>query len=212
MRPFILILLFSSLVLHGRTWVNKEGKQLEADLVKLNEDSVSLRMKANRKVYDVKISDLSEADQKYISQEREKEAVEEKANALEGRKAGWHEVYDDAVKEAEETGLPLLVFFTGSDWCGYCVKLKKDVFEERKFQKLADENLVLFVADFPKKKKQKSDIAEQNKELKKKYSFGGYPTVFLTDAKGKQYEKFAGYKDLREYIEQIENTLETIAE
>lgn len=213
MRPFILILLISSLTLHARTWVNAEGKQLEAELLKIKEDSVSLRMKANRKVYEVKINDLSEADQKYISLEREKGAEEEKASALEGRKAKWHEKYDDAVQESMETGLPLLIFFTGSDWCGYCVKLKKEVFEDRKFKSFADESLVLFVADFPKRKKQRSSIQKQNNELKKQFSISGYPTIFLTNEKVEQFSKFGGYGgDARDYVKKLESAIESLKE
>jgi len=106
---------------------------------------------------------------------------------------GWATDFETAKKLAVEKKLPILADFSGSDWCGWCIKLDKEVFSQKEFKTFAGDNLVLFMADFPRKKKQDEKIKKQNAELMKKYAVGGFPTVLLMDAEGKVFAR-TGYE------------------
>ena len=104
----------------------------------------------------------------------------------------WETDFEKAQARAEKEGKPMLVNFTGSDWCIYCKKLEGEVFSKKEFQKWASEKVVLVMLDFPKRTKQSSKLKKQNAELMKKYEIRGYPTVLFMDAKGKVIGK-SGY-------------------
>ena len=79
---------------------------------------------------------------------------------------GWLTSYDDAVAQAEATGKPILADFTGSDWCGWCIKLDKEVFSTSAFKEWASENVILLVVDFPRSKTLPAKLKKQNQKLK----------------------------------------------
>lgn len=89
----------------------------------------------------------------------------------------WHEDIESAKKESLKTGKPLMLFFTGSDWCGWCIKLQKEVFKEEEFAKWANENVVLVDLDFPRRKEQDPTIKSQNLKLQQQFNIMGFPTV-----------------------------------
>jgi len=97
----------------------------------------------------------------------------------------WLTDFNKAKKEASEKKMPILADFSGSDWCGWCKKLDNDVFSKKEFKDFAKDNLILFLADFPRKKAQDEKIKTQNHALMKKYSIRGFPTVLILDAEGK---------------------------
>lgn len=99
--------------------------------------------------------------------------------------SAWLTDFEQAKKEAAKRDVPILVNFSGSDWCGWCIKLDKEVFSKKEFLAYAKEDLVLFVADFPSRKKLPEATAKQNKALQKKYRIQGFPTVLILDAEGK---------------------------
>ncbi|MFA7229761.1 MAG: thioredoxin family protein [Victivallaceae bacterium] len=92
------------------------------------------------------------------------------------------------MKKAQElsakTGKPILADFSGSDWCGWCIKLDKEVFSQKEFKEFASKNLILVMVDFPRKKAQSEEVKKQNQELQSKYEIQGFPTVLLLDSKG----------------------------
>jgi thioredoxin-related protein len=98
---------------------------------------------------------------------------------------GWLTDFEKAKKMSAEKNLPILADFSGSDWCGWCVKLDKEVFAKKAFKDYAEKNLILFLADFPNRKKQPLEVKKQNEKLSKEYGIRGFPTVLLLDAKGK---------------------------
>ncbi len=98
---------------------------------------------------------------------------------------GWLTDFDAAKKEAETRKVPILVNFSGSDWCGWCIRLDEEVFAHDEFGTFAKENLVLFVADFPRSKEQADTLKKQNRQLQQQYKVQGFPTVLLVDAEGK---------------------------
>ena len=87
--------------------------------------------------------------------------------------------------KAKEEGKPILMDFTGSDWCGWCIKLKNEVFSQPAFINYANENLVLMTVDFPSRKQQEKSLIEQNNTLMDTYSIDVFPTIILSDADGK---------------------------
>ena len=98
--------------------------------------------------------------------------------------AQWLDSYDEAVELASQTGRPILADFTGSNWCGYCVKLKKEVFNTPEFNAWAAQNVVLLELDFPRPNKQPDWIKKQNNELRNRYEIDSYPTVLILNADG----------------------------
>ena len=107
--------------------------------------------------------------------------------------SAWLTDFEQAKKEAVKRDVPILVNFSGSDWCGWCIKLDKEVLSKKEFLAYAKENLVLFVADFPSKKELPEATVKQNKALQKKYKIQGFPTVLILDAEGKVTGK-TGYR------------------
>jgi thioredoxin-related protein len=83
----------------------------------------------------------------------------------------------------------VLLDFTGSDWCGWCIKLNKEVFSQPEFAEYAKKNLVCVEVDFPSKKKLSAEQKQANDALAKKYKIEGYPTIVVLDGDGKKVGK-----------------------
>lgn len=96
----------------------------------------------------------------------------------------WLESYEEAVKLSEQTGKPILADFTGSNWCGYCVKLKKEVFDTPQFKAWAAGNVILLELDYPRPNLQADWIKRQNNMLRDRYEIASYPTVMILNADG----------------------------
>ena len=105
----------------------------------------------------------------------------------------WQTDFEKASKNAKKENKFMLIDFSGSDWCGWCVKLDKEVFSKPEFEKFAKENLVCVMLDFPQTKKLKKSLEKQNKELAKKYKISGFPTVLILNPDGEVVEK-TGYQ------------------
>ena len=102
----------------------------------------------------------------------------------------WTTNYAQAQKDAAKAGKSLLMDFSGSDWCGWCIKLDEEVFAHDVFKEAVTKDFVPVLLDYPKdKSKIPADVQAQNKRLMDKYAiaFKGYPTVILADAKGRPY-------------------------
>ncbi len=117
------------------------------------------------------------------------------ACATQARAGGdeWMTNYKDALKLSQETGKPILADFTGSDWCGWCIKLNDEVFSKPEFGAWAKENVILLELDYPNRKKQPQWLKQQNAGLAKKYGIRGYPTILLLNGKGEVLGK-TGYR------------------
>lgn len=100
--------------------------------------------------------------------------------------AGWEDDYDKALEKAKAEKKMVLLDFTGSDWCGWCIKLDKEVFSKKEFKDYAKENLVLVEVDFPNAKRQSKKLKEQNEKLKTEHAVRGYPTIIVLDSEGKK--------------------------
>ena len=78
------------------------------------------------------------------------------------------------------------MFFTGSDWCGWCIKLQNEVFKTEEFKTWVDGKYILLELDFPRRKKIDTAIAQQNAQLQNIFKVRGYPTVFLVQPEQKE--------------------------
>lgn len=104
----------------------------------------------------------------------------------------WLTDLDEAKKVATKENKKLLVDFTGSDWCGYCMKLHKEVFATEEFEKFA-KDFVLVELDFPKRKEQPAAEKAKNQAAQKKYGVNGFPTVIIMNTSGKVLNRAEGY-------------------
>jgi protein disulfide-isomerase len=109
--------------------------------------------------------------------------------------ADWQTDYAKALATAKSQNKQVLLDFTGSDWCGPCMELKKRVFSRPDFRAYADKHLVLVEIDYPQRKKQSAELKKQNEKLSKQYGIDqkGYPTIVLLDPAGKVVREFTGY-------------------
>jgi protein disulfide-isomerase len=104
----------------------------------------------------------------------------------------WLTDLDEAKKAAAKENKKLLVDFTGSDWCGYCIKLHKEVFDTPEFEKFA-KDFVLVELDFPRRKEQPAAVKAKNQAAQKKFGVNGFPTVIIMTAGGKVLFRAEGY-------------------
>jgi thiol-disulfide isomerase/thioredoxin len=117
----------------------------------------------------------------------------------------WLTDLDAAKAQAVKENKPVLVDFTGSDWCPPCKALHKNVFESAEFAAVASK-YVLVELDFPRKTPQAPELKAKNAELSKQFGISGFPTVLLIDAKsGDVFGKTVGFggQTAKEYLEKI---------
>ena len=106
---------------------------------------------------------------------------------------GWGDDYKAALATAAKENKKVLLDFTGSDWCGWCIKLKKETFDQPAFKDYADKNLVLVEIDFPQGKSQSPAVKAQNNSLQEQYKVQGFPTLVVLDPQGKVIKQQSGY-------------------
>lgn len=97
---------------------------------------------------------------------------------------GWTTNYAAAAEKAKKEQKAILLEFTGSDWCGWCIKLKEEVFDKKEFKDWAAKHAVLVEVDFPRGKEQSAELIKQNQELSDKFPVEGYPTVVVLNSNG----------------------------
>ena len=148
------------------------------------------------------------------------------AGAKTSTPAGWTDDYEAALKRAAAEKKLVLADFSGSDWCGWCKKLDKEVFDTEGFCSVATNAYILLMVDSPNDQGLLSEKAKkQNPELVKKYEVRGFPTVLVLDAKGevvyqtgyqqggpKKYLEMLDFEiknapDIKKYIKPIEDVL-----
>lgn len=122
--------------------------------------------------------------------------------------AVWLGNFDDAQKEAKTAHKLILVNFSGSDWCGPCIRLRKEILESNAFEDYAKEKLLLVRADFPRAKKNQlaKEQVKLNEGLADKYNKEGkFPFTLLLDENGKVLKTWDGYPNLSpdEFVKQV---------
>lgn len=107
--------------------------------------------------------------------------------------SGWLNDYKKAQEEAKANNKLLLLNFTGSDWCGWCIKFDKEILSQPQFKDYARDNLVLVELDFPRRKAQPVDLKKQNLQLAQQYEVLGFPTIVVLNSNGQKLWQFDGY-------------------
>jgi thioredoxin-related protein len=105
----------------------------------------------------------------------------------------WLTDLPKAESQAKVENKIVLMDFTGSDWCGWCMKFKKEVLDTPEFQNYAAKNVVLVELDYPRKKVQNNDLKKANAALKTQYNIHGFPTLVVLDKEGKEIGRQVGY-------------------
>ena len=123
--------------------------------------------------------------------------------------AAWETDYEAARETAKSENRFVLLNFSGSDWCGWCMRLEREVFSRRDFNEFAEERLVCVVVDFPRRSDQPRDLRMRNQALKREYNVGGFPTVILLDPHGRHIAT-TGYRPggAEEYVEHLKELIE----
>ena len=130
--------------------------------------------------------------------------------AAPARPVKWLDNFAAAKSAARKEGKPILLSFTGSDWCPWCAKLEKDVFSQKAFQDYASSNLILFVADFPQRTAQPARLVKQNARLLETYNKEEFfPIILLLDAKGNELGQ-TGYRPggAEQFVDNLKELLE----
>lgn len=97
----------------------------------------------------------------------------------------WQNSFKSALNKSRKEKKPILIYFTGSDWCGPCKILKSKLFNTKEFQDFSNENLVLYQADFPKNKDLVApDNRNTNEQLSNRYKQNSFPTMIMINDKG----------------------------
>lgn len=124
---------------------------------------------------------------------------------------GWGEDYESAKATAEKSGKLILLAFSGSDWCGWCVKMEKDIYSDSKFIKQAKKKFVLLMIDNPRNKSILSPLAQkQNPELVSQFQIRGYPSTVIVRPSGEEVRRFGGYQSrgVDAFLEKLDKVAE----
>lgn len=109
--------------------------------------------------------------------------------------SAWETDYKKAQDEAKANHKLILLNFTGSDWCGWCIQLDRAILSKPQFKDYATKNLVLVELDFPRRKAQTVELRKQNQQLAERYQVEGFPTLVVLNGDGKTVWRYDGYYD-----------------
>lgn len=120
----------------------------------------------------------------------------------------WSADFNESRKQAQETHKLILVNFSGSDWCGPCIRLRKEILESGEFESYAQKKLILVRADFPRQKKNQlsKEQERKNEALADMYNpEGKFPYTVLVDENGKVLKHWDGFPDVspEQFVSQI---------
>ncbi|MBO4619491.1 MAG: thioredoxin family protein [Victivallales bacterium] len=123
---------------------------------------------------------------------------------IESTPKGWYDDYNAAMAAARQTNRPVFVLFTGSDWCGWCIKLRNDVLTRPDFKKLAAEELILMFVDSPDGFALPPRVKQAHEMLAQTLGAGGgVPHAILVSPDGKKLGDISGYRKETEYLDEL---------
>lgn len=108
--------------------------------------------------------------------------------------AEWLTDFEAAKRKAAAEHKPILVDFTGSDWCGYCIRMKRDVFDTPEFGAYASEHFVLLEVNLPKDPAFDREQLKRNHRLCDLFDVSAFPTVLVLSSRGHVAGGFVGGK------------------
>ncbi|MFC7337617.1 thioredoxin family protein [Haloferula chungangensis] len=120
---------------------------------------------------------------------------------------GWSTDLEQAFEDAKKQNKPVLVEFTGSDWCPPCKMMRKNVFSKKEFVSAASKDFILVELDFPNGD---PEVKKKNEPYAKKYDIEGFPTVILFDSKGKEFNRFfaSEYPNSEAFLAHLKKSLD----
>lgn len=118
---------------------------------------------------------------------------------------GWHDEFAGAQAQARELNRPMLLLLTGSDWCPFCQKLKREVLDTREFKDFARRHLVLVYADIPRYAELPHRLVKQNRALAERFNVRGYPTAVILAPDGRELGRIGGFAP--GYLDRVKNIL-----
>jgi len=104
----------------------------------------------------------------------------------------WTSDYQKAQQEAKASHKLVLLDFTGSDWCGFCIQFDRAILSKPQFKDYASKNLVLVEVDFPRRKAQSTETKRQNQQLAQRYQIEGFPTLVVLNGEGQTVWRYDG--------------------
>ncbi|MES2439934.1 MAG: thioredoxin family protein [Verrucomicrobiota bacterium] len=189
--------------LEARTWKEAgSDRSLEGEYSKTDGDLVVI-LRPNGTTVKIPLAKLTDEDKKFVA---EQAAAKPEAAPVDVFK--WETDLEVAKKRAKEEHKEILADFTGSDWCGWCIKLKKEVFDQPEFQEYAKKHLIMLELDFPRNKELPAKLKEQNDKLNEEFQIEGFPTVLLMNSRGKEINR-TGYQEggPAKYVEHLKELL-----
>jgi protein disulfide-isomerase len=189
--------------LEARSWKEAgSDRTLEGEYSKTEGEQVII-IRPNGSSVKLPLAKLSDEDKKFVA-----EQAAAKPEAAATAEFKWETDLEVAKKRAKDENKEILADFTGSDWCGWCIKLKKEVFDQPEFQEYAKKHLVMLELDFPRKKELPAKEKEQNEKLSEEFKVEGFPTVLLINARGKEIGR-TGYQEggPAKYVEHLKELL-----
>jgi protein disulfide-isomerase len=120
----------------------------------------------------------------------------------------WLTNLEAGLERSTEQDKPVLLYFTGSDWCGWCIKLTEEVLDTDQFISYAKENLILVKLDFPRSIQQDEETVRYNRSIMERFNVRGFPTLFILGSDGSVIAQ-TGYRQggAERYIEHLENLM-----
>ena len=127
--------------------------------------------------------------------------------------SAWETDFEKAKESAKSDHRLILLNFSGSDWCGPCIRMHKEIFESSVFTQYADQRLVLVNADFPRLRKHElaKDLQKKNDRLADSYNKEGiFPLTLILTSDGKILKKWEGNPQLSpdEFTRQVKATVD----
>lgn len=190
----------SDAVIIGHTERNHLGEQLEDwvyNKVEINQPIPDQEFSLPKG--DIKIAKSSEECQKILGELRAATLAKTRksqAAVLSEKRVSelpWATDLPKALAQARAANKIVLLDFTGSDWCVWCMKFEDDVLSKSEFAAYARTNLELVLVDFPNTKNQSDALKKNNDELQTKFKVDGFPTYVALNADGKEIGRQVGY-------------------
>jgi thioredoxin-related protein len=195
--------------MEARTWKEAgSDRTLQGEYLKTEGENVVIT-KPNGSTVKIPLAKLSGEDQKFVAEKNAAKPAQDKAEEAADKDVfKWETDLEVAKKRAKAENKKILADFTGSDWCGWCIKLKKEVFDTPEFQEYAKKHLVMLELDFPKRTELPAELKEQNDKLAQEFQVQGFPTILLMNSRGKEVGR-TGYQEggPEKYIEHLKEIL-----
>lgn len=200
-RALFVLPIILSVSLEAKTWKEAGStRSLEGEYSKTDGENVVIT-RSNGTTVKIPLTKLTDEDRQFVAEQAKAEPEAPAADVFK-----WETDFEVAKKRAKEEHKTILADFTGSDWCGWCIKLKKEVFDQPEFQDYAKKHLVMLEVDFPRKKQLPPKEKEQNDKLSEEFKVDGFPSILLLNARGKEIGR-TSYQEggPAKYVEHLKN-------